>query len=109
MTSKKLGALLRSAPPATAGAAALEPALPAARSEPLAEMERPERAVTKPPAPEAEVPLQVLIPEHIRRQLAVKAAEEGRSLRSLVLTALRGLGIDVSEADIKGKRGRRNA
>jgi len=36
-------------------------------------------------------PLQVLIPEHIRRQLAVKAAEEGRSLRSLVLTALRGL------------------
>jgi predicted HicB family RNase H-like nuclease len=71
-------------------------------------MEKPERAATKPPAPEAEVPLQVLIPEHIRRQLAVKAAEEGRSLRSLVLTALRGLGIDVSEADIKGKRGRRN-
>jgi hypothetical protein len=108
MTSKKLGALLRSAPPATARAEAPEPAHPAARPESLAETERPEGAVTKPPAPEAEVPLQVLIPEHIRRQLAVKAAEEGRSLRSLVLTALRGLGIDVSEADIKGKRGRRN-
>ena len=86
MTSKKLGALLRSAPPATARAEAPELALPAARPEPFAELERPERAVTKPPAPEAEVPLQVLIPEHIRRQLAVKAAEEGRSLRSLVLT-----------------------
>ena len=55
-------------------------------------MERPESAVTKLPAPEAEVPLQVLIPEHIRRQLAVKAAEEGRSLRSLAATALRGAG-----------------
>jgi hypothetical protein len=109
MTSKKLGALLRSAPPATARAEAPELALPAAHPEALAEMERPESAVTKLPAPEAEVPLQVLIPEHIRRQLAVKAAEEGRSLRSLVLTALRGLGIDVSEADIKGKRGRRNS
>jgi hypothetical protein len=107
MTSKKLGALLRSAPPATARAEAPEPALPAARPEPVAELERPQRAAAKPPAPE--VPLQVLIPEHIRRQLAVKAAEEGRSLRSLVLTALRGLGIDVSEADIKGKRGRRDA
>ena len=61
------------------------------------------------PAVEQEVPLQVLIPEHIRRQLAMKAAEEGRSLRSLVLTALRGLGLDVSEAEIRGKRGRRNA
>ncbi len=58
-----------------------------------------------PTVPELEVPLQVLIPERVRRQLAMKAAEEGRSLRSLVLTltALRGLGIDVSEADIKGK------
>jgi hypothetical protein len=110
MTSKKLGALLRSAPPATARAEAPEPAGPAIRPEPVAELERPQRAVTMPTVLELEVPLQVLIPERVRRQLAMKAAEEGRSLRSLVLTALRGLGgIDVSEADIKGKRGRRNA
>jgi hypothetical protein len=109
MTSKKLGALLRSAPPATARAEAPEPAGPATRPEPVAELERPQRAVTMPTVLELEVPLQVLIPERVRRQLAMKAAEEGRSLRSLVLTALRGLGIDVSEADIKGKRGRRNA
>lgn len=109
MTSKKLGALLRSAPPATARAEAPEPAGPATGPEPVAELERPQRAVTMPTVPELEVPLQVLIPERVRRQLAMKAAEEGRSLRSLVLTALRGLGMDVSEADIKGKRGRRNA
>jgi hypothetical protein len=111
MTSKKLGALLRSAPPATARAEAPEPAGSATRPEPIpiAELEGPQRAVTMPTVLELEVPLQVLIPERVRRQLAMKAAEEGRSLRSLVLTALRGLGIDVSEADIKGKRGRRNA
>ena len=106
MTSKKLGALLRSAPPATAEGDVAEPSPPATRPEP-GNWKGQQRAVDKPSL--AEVPLQVLIPEHIRRQLAVKAAEEGRSLRSLVLTALRALGIEVSEADIKGKRGRRNA
>jgi hypothetical protein len=108
MTSKKLGALLRSAPPATARVETPEPTQSAARSEQIVELERIQRAAIKPPSAGPEVPLQVLIPEHVRRQLAMKAADEGRSLRSLVLTALRGLGIDVSEADIKGKRGRRN-
>ena len=106
MTSKKLGALLRSAPPATAK---VETPEPTQSSEQVVELESIQRAALEPPSAGPEVPLQVLIPEHIRRQLAVKAAEEGRSLRSLVLTALRGLGIYVSEADIKGKRGRRNA
>ena len=109
MTSKKLGTLLRSAPPATARAEAPEPAGLATRPEPVAVLERTQRAVAMPTVLELEVPLQVLIPERVRRQLAMKAAAEGRSLRSLVLMALRGLGIDVSEADIKGKRGRRNA
>jgi hypothetical protein len=108
MTSKKLGALLRSAPPAIARTEAPEPALHAAHSDAVVELERPARPATKPSAAEPEVPLQVLIPKHVRRQLAVRAAQEGRSLRSLVLMALRGLGIDVSDGDIKGKRGQRN-
>jgi len=58
---------------------------------------------------EPEVPLQVLIPAGIRKQLALRAAEEGQSLRALVLRAIRSLGITVTEADIKGKRGRRSA
>src|SRR5579872_4014681 len=109
MTSKKLGALLRSAPPATARAETPEPVQPEVHPQPAAEPARPYRPIAASPVMEQEVPLQVLIPEHVRRQLAMKAAEEGRSLRSLVLTALRELGLDVSEADIKGKRGRRNA
>jgi hypothetical protein len=110
VTSKKLGALLRSVPPATAvdttelpAATALrEPAVP----EPAKEA-RPRRTARPAAIPEPEVPLQVLIPANIRKQLAIKAAEEGESLRALVLRAIRSLGIAVTDVDIKGKRGRR--
>jgi hypothetical protein len=98
MTSKKLGALLRSVPPATVGDApvssVVEPSL--------------ERGVRVAPAVDPEVPLQVLVPAGIRKQLALKAAEEGQSLRALMLRAIRSLGITVTDADIKGKRGRQH-
>jgi len=108
MTSKKLGALLRSAPPATARAETPEPLQPFAAPDATSGSPQP-RPTAKPPAQEREVPLQVLIPEGIRRQLGVKAAQEGRSLRELVLTAVRSLGIEVTEAQVKGKRGRKSA
>jgi len=38
----------------------------------------------------------------------VKAAEESQSLRALVLRAVRSLGIEVTDEEIRGKRGRRN-
>ena len=100
MTSKKLGALLRSVPPATAVESqeptVLEPAVHRNSGRAGA-------------AVEAEVPLQVLIPASVRKQLALKAAEEGQSLRALVLQAIRSLGITVTDADIRGKRGRHNS
>jgi hypothetical protein len=95
MTSKKLGALLRSVPPATV----------TETPEPSIEVPAP---LAPEPAVEPEVPLQILIPASIRKQLALKAAEEGKSLRALVLGAIRSLGITVTDADIKGKRGRRS-
>jgi hypothetical protein len=112
MTSKRLGAILRSAPPATAlpetGEAAtgvVLPALPQLHDNaPVAS-----RQPIKPESIDPEVPLQVLIPAHLRRELAIMAAEQGVSLRTLVLRAIRGLGLTVSEAEIKGKRGRRNS
>jgi hypothetical protein len=104
VTSKKLGALLRSVPPATARSEATS-APPSVNPMPAAMQPLASRAEVSEP----EVPLQVLIPRHIRTQLGVKAAEEGRSLRELVLRAIRSLGIDVSDEDIRGKRGRRNA
>jgi len=103
MSSKKLSALLRSVPPATATAGPEEAPLV-----PVAEV--PSRRTARPvPVMEPEVPLQVLIPANIRKQLAVKAAEEGQSLRALVLRAIRSLDIAVTDAEIAGKRGRRSA
>ncbi len=106
MTSKKLGALLRSVPPATV---AEEPEASVAAPEPVAAEPAMRKITRAAPVVEPEVPLQVLIPASIRKQLALKAAEEGKSLRALVLGAIRSLGITVTDADIKGKRGRRNA
>jgi hypothetical protein len=105
MTSKKLGALLRSVPPAVAAEVQDTAAPPPAPSSVLPER----KAARAQPAIEPEVPLQVLIPANIRKQLAFKAAEEGQSLRALVLRAIRSLGITVTDAEIKGKRGRRSA
>ena len=54
-----------------------------------------------------EVPLQVLVPEPIREQLGIMAARERTSLRALILRAVRSLGIEVTDEEIKDKRGRR--
>ena len=100
MRSKQLGALLNTVPPATA------------RSAPQAAIARPAVAAPPPAVPSRsgkEVPLQVLIPEHVREQLGVMAAKERASLRALILRAVRSLGIEVMEEEIRDKRGRRSS
>jgi hypothetical protein len=96
--SKQLGAILNRVPPATATA---RPAAPAPAPLPI-------KAVPVSPAKGREVPLQVLVPEHIRKQLGAMANDEHTSLRALVLRAVRSLGIEVSDEEIKDKRGRRS-
>lgn len=106
MASKRLGNLLRSVPPATA---TVEPPAPVAAPVPEQAAARAEpRGAPKQPAAALEleeVPLQVLIPAHVRKQLALLVAEQGGSLRGHVLRAFRSLGITVTDADIAGKRG----
>ena len=107
MTSKKLGNLLRSVPPAVAASA------PSRRPNRW-QRRRPSRLRRAAPRErgrpiEPEVPLQVLVPKSIRKQLGLKAAEEGESLRALVLRAFRGIGLTVTDEQIAGKRGRRDA
>ena len=101
MTSKKLGALLQSVPPATARAVVAE--TPAPKEHLTAHRAMPVPFATDEP----EVPLQVLVPARIREELGILAAKERISLRALVLRALRSLSIEVSEEEIRGKRGRR--
>ena len=60
-------------------------------------------------AEEPEVPLQVLVPRHVRIQLDRMHAETRKPLRALTLEALRAIGIEVSDEDIAGKRGRKKS
>ena len=48
--------------------------------------------------------LQVRIPAPVKRQLIMRAAMDGDTLRATVLKALRDYGIKVSETDIMDRR-----
>lgn len=55
-----------------------------------------------------EVPIQVMVPESIRRQVALMGADRGENIRTLVLRGLRAIGIDVPESELGDRRGRRD-
>jgi hypothetical protein len=54
-----------------------------------------------------EVPLQVMVPESIRRQLGIMCANRGENIRTMVLRGLRAVGIQVSDSELTDRRGRR--
>ena len=56
---------------------------------------------------EKDVPVQVMVPEKVRRQLAIMSAERGESIRTVVLRALGEIGIKVPKAQLVDRRGRR--
>ena len=106
MPSKKLASLIQSVPPATARAVQdISPTAPAPKPVPAVRRVAPAPTVSEEP----EVPLQVLMPAHIREALGIMVAKERTSLRSLILRAVRSLGIEVTEEEIKGKRGRKKS
>lgn len=53
-----------------------------------------------------EVPLQVTVPRHIKQELDVRAAQTGRTKRTIVLEALRSAGFDMTDEEVAGRRGR---
>lgn len=53
-----------------------------------------------------EVPLQVTVPRRVKRALDVRAAETGQTKRSIVLKGLRQVGLEVSDDEVTGRRGR---
>jgi hypothetical protein len=54
-----------------------------------------------------EVPLQIMVPESVRRQVALMCADRGENIRTMVLRGLRSVGIQVSESELTDRRGRR--
>lgn len=59
--------------------------------------------------PVREVPLQVMVPSTVRRQVALLCAERGESMRTVVLRGLRAVGVDIAETELVDRRGRRKA
>jgi hypothetical protein len=76
---------------------------------PLTEREQP--PVAAPPAAERvkpaktrDVPLQIVVPESVRRAVEIAAAQQGTTKRVLVLRALREAGIEVPEEELHDRR-----
>ena len=53
-----------------------------------------------------EVPLQVTVPRRVKHELDVRAAQTGRTKRTIVLEALRSVGFDMTDEEVAGRRGR---
>ena len=45
-----------------------------------------------------------MVPERIKRQVSVRAAQDGTTQRTIILTALRAIGLVVDERDLCDKR-----
>jgi hypothetical protein len=54
-----------------------------------------------------EVPIQVMVPETVRRQVALMGADRGENIRTVVLRGLRAIGIDIPDSELTDRRGRR--
>jgi hypothetical protein len=51
-----------------------------------------------------DVALQVMVPPGVKRELNVRAAKEGLTQRTIVLKALRSIGLSVSDDDLHDRR-----
>lgn len=53
---------------------------------------------------EGDASLQVMIPERLKREIRVRAAREGTTVRNIVLTSLRQAGFEVSDEILCDRR-----
>jgi len=54
-----------------------------------------------------EVPIQVMVPSDVRKQIALIGIENGENIRTVVLRALKAIGVDVPDSLLVDRRGRR--
>jgi hypothetical protein len=54
-----------------------------------------------------QVPLQVMVSEPVRRQIAMMSVERGENLRTTVLRGLKAIGVRVPDGELIDRRGRR--
>lgn len=51
-----------------------------------------------------DVSLQVMVPARIKREVSVRAAQEGTTQRTIILRALKAIGVMVKEAELCDRR-----
>ncbi len=111
--SRELGNILRTVPAATAGEETATTTQPAERKaaapQPIPILTPRERVslpqdLSPAPTSDLEVPLQVTVPKRVRKELLVMAADQDCSVRALILRAVRTLGIEVAEDELRDKR-----
>lgn len=56
---------------------------------------------------EREVPIQIMVSETVRRQVALMGADRGENIRTVVLRGLRAIGISIPDSELADRRGRR--
>jgi hypothetical protein len=93
--SKQLDSILGRATNATPGPKEKAPDVPATQlvSAPTPAFKR-----------EAERPLQAMVPATVERAVKIRAAEEGTTVRTLILRGLKAIGVDVSEEELRDRR-----
>jgi hypothetical protein len=65
--------------------------------------------VSKQPQTEKEVPIQVMVPSDIHKQVALIGVKNGESIRTVVLRGLKAIGVDIPDSQLVDRRGRRRA
>ena len=72
----------------------------------LPKVEAPTRAAKAKPEPvvEPQRPIQAYVPASLAKALNVRAAEEGVTVRTLILQGLKSMGLPVPEAELRDKR-----
>jgi hypothetical protein len=58
-------------------------------------------------AESGDVPIQIMVPPSVRRQVALMSAERGESIRTVVLRGLQAVGIKIPDSELGDRRGRR--
>jgi hypothetical protein len=56
------------------------------------------------PKQDKDTALQVMVPSRVKRQVSVRAAQEGTTQRTIILSALRAIGFDIQEEELCDKR-----
>lgn len=124
--SKQLESILgRSIPatarpvPATVAAPQPEPKEPAGQGAPLTVIEskpapkaaakvvskpKAEKPQAEPAAAEPQKSIQAYVPASLVRQLNIKAAEEGTTVRTIILQGLKALGMPVADEELRDRR-----